>query len=85
MYRYITLTVEEEKPIPLDISESIVIDGEAPRPHYDGEYTVNPMFIAQTLETADKVMDADLTVNAIEVSRTSNPSGGKTVYIGGII
>ena len=85
MRRFHILTVEEEKPIPLTVSEQFVNRGDDFRPHYDGDYVINPAFFEQTLETADKIMDADVTVNPIEVSRTSNPSGGKTVYIGGII
>ncbi len=52
---------------------------------YDGDYVVDPRFVSQTLETQGKVMRDDVTVNSIEVARTSNPQGGKTVYIGGII
>lgn len=52
---------------------------------YTGEYVADPKFYAQTLATAEKYMADDVTVNAIEVARTTNPAGGKTVYIGGII
>ena len=51
---------------------------------YTGEYTVTPTFADQTLETQGLYMLDDVTVEAIEVSRTTNPSGGTTVYIGGI-
>ena len=53
--------------------------------HYEGEYVVTPNFNVQTLETNGLLMDDDVTVEAIQVSRTSNPSGGTTVYIGGLI
>lgn len=52
---------------------------------YDGEYEIKPTFEAQILPTKAKVLTDDITVNAIEVSRTTNLSGGKTVYIGGLI
>lgn len=52
---------------------------------YTGEYTVNPDFSGKTLETKGKTMDEDVTVKPIEVTRVGNPSGGTTVYIGGII
>lgn len=52
---------------------------------YIGPYNVVPSFEEQTLQTKTKVMDDDVTVNPIQVSRTSNPQGGVTVYIGGII
>ena len=44
-----------------------------------------PQFTPQELATAQKQMIDDVTIEAIEISRVSNPSGGKTVYIGGII
>ena len=52
---------------------------------YDGPYNVTPRFEEQTLNTRDKLMLDDVTVEAITVSRVSNPAGGKTVYIGGLI
>lgn len=50
---------------------------------YDGTYEVIPTFSRQTLNTHDKLMTDDLTVRPIEVSRTSNPQGGNTIFIGG--
>jgi len=54
-------------------------------PAYTGAYEVDPDFTGTVLETEGKMMTDDVTVNAIEVARVTNPSGGKTVYIGGII
>lgn len=62
-------------------SETVVMAGEV----YPGPYTVDPDFVGVTLPTREKNMREDITVNAIEVQRVSNPTGGKTVYIGGII
>ena len=53
-------------------------------PAYTGEYEVTPEFETQKLYTKDRTMMDDVTVQAIVVSRTTNPSGGNTVYIGGI-
>ena len=53
--------------------------------YYDGIYVVKPTFQNNVLPTANKLLEDDVTVEAIEVARTSNPQGGKTVYIGGII
>lgn len=50
---------------------------------YEGSYVVDPKFESITLETKNKVLSNDVTVNPIEVARVSNPSGGKTVFIGG--
>ena len=54
-------------------------------PAYTGEYEIDPKFTAQKLATNGKKMLDDVTVEAIEVQRVSNASGGKTVYIGGLI
>ena len=54
-------------------------------PAYTGAYNVDPKFTAQKLATNGKKMRDDVTVEAIEVQRVSNTSGGRTVYIGGLI
>lgn len=51
---------------------------------YEGEYEVDPSFEVQTLETQNRLVDRNINVNKIEVSSVGNPSGGNTVYIGGI-
>lgn len=53
--------------------------------HYKGNYIIAPDFEGQTLNTNNKIMDADVEVKAIQVSITSNIQGGNTVYIGGEI
>lgn len=49
---------------------------------YEGEYTIIPETTAQTLPTAHKRMQDDLTVLAIPYYETTNETGGNTVYIG---
>ena len=51
---------------------------------YDGDYKVTPKFTEEVLKTKNKVMKDNVLVYPIEVARVSNPSGGTTVYIGGI-
>lgn len=51
---------------------------------YPGPYIVSPTFDDQVLDTDQKLMQSDITVKAIAVSRTSNLSGGITVFIGGL-
>lgn len=60
-----------------------VVDRDAPI--YTGATEVNPDFDGIVLGTAQKIVLTDITVNPIQVSRTSNPAGGTTVYIGGLI
>ena len=52
---------------------------------YTGDYIVDPDFATQMLETKEKYMLDNVTVNPIEVARVSNPAGGRTIYIGGEI
>lgn len=52
---------------------------------YRGDYAVKPEFTEQKLPTKNKLLTDDVSVMAIEVQRVSNTSGGRTVYIGGLI
>lgn len=49
---------------------------------YMGEYDVTPKFECQTLPTAKRLLQKDVTVRAIPVYQTSNNAGGKTIIIG---
>ena len=49
---------------------------------YDGSYEVTPRVYAQSLDTDGKLMEDDVTVHEIPVTRTTNPTGGLTVLIG---
>lgn len=48
---------------------------------YEGDYVVTPKVDQQVMPTKGKVMVQDVTVKAIPIFRTSNTSGGNTVYI----
>lgn len=76
----VELEVEEDPVVELEVEEKIVFGGGYAE--YEGPYIATPKFRIQTLQTNDKHMNDDITIEAIEVSRTTNPSGGKTVYIG---
>ena len=52
-------------------------------PDYTGAYEADALFSRQTFPTADKRMRSDFTVNAINYTEADNPSGGKTLTIGG--
>ena len=51
---------------------------------YKGLYVVDPSFDEQILETKHKMMKDNVTIEPIFVSKTTNLSGGNTVYIGGV-
>lgn len=76
------------------LSVTIPLDGECgvvtkvvqhDLPVYTGETTVDPDFDGTVLMTAQKVVNQNITINPIQVESVSNPTGGRTVYIGGII
>ena len=52
---------------------------------YQGDYIVEPNFTEQVLATKNKMLTDNVKVSAIEVQRVSNTSGGRTVYIGGLV
>lgn len=75
----IYVCVEEEDTVCVD-AEVTVTHGTVD--YYTGEYEVDPTFSSQVLETKDKFMSDDVTINAIAVQSVTNPSGGNTIFIG---
>lgn len=59
-------------------AEYRIVEGE----RYDGSYEVTPRLYAQSLDTDGKLMEDDVTVYEIPISRAANPTGGLTVLIG---
>lgn len=79
----VLLEVRFQESTSLDVDMGQVI--EVPTaPPYKGEYEVIPKFTEEVLKTKNKLMKDNVVVYPIEVARVSNPSGGTTVYIGGI-
>lgn len=52
---------------------------------YTGSYSILPDFEGITIATANKYLYNDIYIQPIKVESVSNTSGGRTVYIGGII
>lgn len=50
---------------------------------YKGEYTVTPSVTDQLLLTKEKMLKDNMTFMAVPKQIVDNPSGGKTVTIGG--
>lgn len=48
---------------------------------YDGSYTIIPKVEEQRIETKNKYMMDDVTINSVPFFSVSNSSGGDTVYI----
>ena len=49
---------------------------------YEGSYKVTPSVSSQTLDTSNKLMQSDVTVEKIPYAEVTNNSGGKTASIG---
>ena len=63
---------------------SVRIAGAAPVrvPEYSGPYDITPLFTAQVLPTAKKLMQKDVTIRKIPQYEVSNDSSGYTLIIG---
>lgn len=88
MYEDIQLNfqVEKELEIELNISSGIELTIEegsgGTLPYFNGPYNVTPRKVEQTLETKNKSMRDNVTVEEIPYSEVSNPQGGITATIG---
>lgn len=79
----VLLEVKFQESTSLDADMGQVIEVPTASP-YKGKYEVIPKFTEEVLKTKNKFMKDNVVVYPIEVARVSNPSGGTTVYIGGI-
>ena len=67
-----------------DKAQAVVNVPQSGGEEYAGDYRVIPKFTEKVLQTKNKLMKDNVSISPIEVTRVSNPSGGTTVYIGGI-
>lgn len=69
-----TLDGEVELEAITDLDPEVVLStGGAVYPHYSGSYTVTPSSSVQVLDTSDKVMDDDVTVQAVTQGSATTP------------
>ena len=78
------VTFELTQKTALSVAFDVTIRGGGGGEPYDGPYTVTPDFETRELATKDKILKDNVTVDPIAVARVENPSGGKTIFIGGI-
>lgn len=74
----VEIDILEDEIIELEITEG----GGGCLPFYTGPYIVEPRRIEQELETQNKSMSQNVTINEIYYAETTNTSGGLTCYIG---
>lgn len=53
-----------------------------PLPYYEGEYVITPKFTDQVLETKQRSMSDDVTVEKITTLEVDNEAGGVTYIFG---
>ena len=68
--------------IPMSVDQGKVVYTGGKR--YDGDYTVTPDIVVQTLPTAGKLLNEDMIVLEIPLYEVSNQQNGTTAIIGGI-
>lgn len=60
-----------------------IIQGGGDYEIYEGTFIFEPSTTDQVLETANKLLTANLTISAIPYSEVTNETSGKTITIGG--
>lgn len=73
------ISVIDDSEIMFEIEEGI---GSGTLPPYEGSYIVTPRKVEQVLETNDKRMTDDVTIEAISYIEVGNLGGGTTATIG---
>lgn len=81
------MSTYQDLDVDVQISEPYVINLEIQEgsggtlPYYDGDYNVVPKVTNQVLETKNKSMRDDVTIEEIPYAEVSNPQGGVTATI----
>ena len=76
----ISMAVNPQKSIQMKVEKAVAISVEGNT--YEGSYEVTPTVDGLTMETKEKYMKDNVTVNPIPFFSVGNNSGGNTVYIG---
>ncbi len=88
MYDDLQLDIQSTLNLDIDLIETPEINltieegGGSPLPYYDGAYQVTPRKVEQVLDTKNKSMRDDVTIDPINYAEVTNPQGGKTATIG---
>lgn len=74
----IQVRVAQQSAVRVDVTGTTVVGA----PEYSGPYDITPLFTAQVLPTAKKLMQKDVTIRKIPQYKVSNDSNGYTLIIG---
>lgn len=74
----IQVRVAQQSAVRVDVTGTTVVGA----PEYSGPYDITPLFSAQVLPTAKRLMQQNLTIKKIPQYEVSNDSNGYTLIIG---
>ena len=74
----IKVRVAQQSAVRVDVTGTTVVGA----PEYSGPYDITPLFSAQVLPTAKRLMQQNLTIKKIPQYEVSNDSNGYTLIIG---
>ena len=74
----IQVRVAQQSAVRVDVTGTTVVGA----PEYSGPYDITPLFTAQVLPTAKKLMPKDVTIRKIPQYEVANDSSGYTLIIG---
>lgn len=74
----IQVRVAQQSAVRVDVTGTTVVGA----PEYSGPYDITPLFSAQVLPTAKRLMQQDLTIKKIPQYEVTNDSNGYTLIIG---
>ena len=74
----VSVRIAGAAPVRVDVTGTAVVSA----PEYSGPYDITPLFTAQVLPTAKKLMQKDVTIRKIPQYEVSNDSNGYTLIIG---
>ena len=74
----VSVRIAGAAPVRVDVTGTAVVSA----PEYSGPYDITPLFTAQVLPTAKKLMQKDVTIRKIPQYEVSNDSSGYTLIIG---
>lgn len=74
----IQVRVAQQSAVRVDVTGTTVVGA----PEYSGPYDITPLFSAQVLPTAKRLMQQDLTIKKIPQYEVANDSNGYTLIIG---
>lgn len=74
----IQVRVSQQSAVRVDVTGTTVVGA----PEYSGPYDITPLFTAQVLPTAKRLMQQDLTIKKIPQYEVANDSSGYTLIIG---